>query len=154
MSVIAWDGQSIAADKQMNCNGTCMRGTKARRLASGEVVAGVGNMDQCVMLFDWYEKGADPATWPAFQTSAEWSYLVVASSAGVKFYAQHPLPLTIENPFFAWGSGRDLALGAMAYGANAKEAVLVACEYESSCGLGVDVFGLMPPPAESLSDHS
>jgi len=35
--------------------------------------------------------------------------------------------------FYAIGSGKDLAMGAMAFGANAEEGVRIACKYTPSC---------------------
>jgi ATP-dependent protease HslVU (ClpYQ) peptidase subunit len=48
----------------------------------------------------------------------------------------------VEDPFMAWGSGRDFALGAMAMGATAREAVAVACRFNVYCGNGIDAFDL------------
>ena len=39
----------------------------------------------------------------------------------------------IDAKFHAEGSGRDIALGAMAAGASAEEAVLIACDLEQGC---------------------
>lgn len=39
----------------------------------------------------------------------------------------------------SWGTGKELALGAMAAGADAKKAVEIACEYNLYCGGGIDV---------------
>lgn len=41
---------------------------------------------------------------------------------------------SVEAPFFACGSGQDLAKGAMAYGADAIEAVKVAIRLDSNSG--------------------
>jgi hypothetical protein len=38
----------------------------------------------------------------------------------------------------AYGSGGDLALGAMAAGATAKQAVAIACRFDPNTGQGID----------------
>lgn len=40
------------------------------------------------------------------------------------------VPMPIDAPFYAEGSGRNLAIGAMAAGAKADEAVAIACQYD------------------------
>jgi len=39
-------------------------------------------------------------------------------------------PLHLEAPFFASGSGRFLAMGAMAAGASAEQALQIACDMD------------------------
>lgn len=43
----------------------------------------------------------------------------------------------------AWGSGRDYAMGAMARGANAKEAAEIAMRFDNGCGMGIDVVSVL-----------
>ena len=139
VSVVAWDGKTIAADKQATCSGLRFKITKIRRIASGEILAGTGDWDSFAMVAKWYEDGADPAKWPACQADKEnWSRLIVAGPTGVKFYERQPVFTLIEDEFMAWGSGRDYAMGAMRKGATAAEAVEIAMEFDNGCGLGVD----------------
>jgi hypothetical protein len=48
-------------------------------------------------------------------------------------------PLKIAAPFYAWGSGAAVALGAMAAGASAEEAVKIAIQYDVSSAGAVQV---------------
>jgi hypothetical protein len=41
------------------------------------------------------------------------------------------------------GSGADFAIGAMARGASAREAIDIAATYDTNTGLGVDVLELV-----------
>jgi hypothetical protein len=45
----------------------------------------------------------------------------------------------IRHPFIAIGNGGDFALGALAAGESAREAVRIASRLSASCGFGVDV---------------
>lgn len=143
MSVIAWDGKSIAADKQATCAGLRFKTTKLRKLASGTVLGWTGEQDSGEAVAKWYEDGADAAKWPSCQSDKEtWSRLIVAGDGGVKVCERQPYSVAVEDAFMAWGAGRDFALAAMRCGKTAAEAVAIAIEFETSCGLGVDVESL------------
>lgn len=91
MTVIAWDGKTLAADRQITSGYTKnKRITKIRKY--GNVLCGV---------------------------TGETKYP--------------------RDERTSWGSGKELALGAMAAGADAKKAAEIACEYDLYCGGGVDV---------------
>lgn len=143
VSVVAWRDGVIAADRQGTCSDMRLLSVKMRRLPSGVVVAWTGTQSQGLILADWYEAGADPAAWPKFQEDKDdWTRLIVASKAGVYCYERHPRREEQIDPFLAWGSGRDFAMGAMAQGASAARAVEVASQYSVGCGMGVDVMEL------------
>ncbi len=143
MSVVAWDGKRIAADKMALSAGLCMTTSKIRRSArTGEILAWTGQHDKGLVLAAWFDEGADPAKYPAFQTTDDWCRLIVASEAGVFSYETQCVPLSFENAFQAWGSGRDYALGAMAMGADAIQAVEIASRLCEGCGNGVECFAL------------
>lgn len=140
MTVIAWDGKILAADRRADVNGTASSVIKIRRLLSGNVVAFTGNLGSGLLLCDWYERGARKEEWPSFQSTNDWSRLIVASKDGLVFYEGQRCPIKILDPFTAFGTGRDVALGALAMGANAIKAVEIACQYQSDCGNGCDWF--------------
>lgn len=140
MSVVAWDGKTIAADKQATCAGLRFKTTKLRRLESGEVLAWTGDQDSGQIVAKWYSDGADPEKWPACQADKDvWARLIVAHGGACRVFERQPVAMPIEDEFMAWGSGRDYAMGAMARGASAEEAVAVAMEFDTGCGMGVDV---------------
>ena len=133
MSVIAWDGNHLAADRQMTAGtrrATCskLRGT----------IAWCGDQEEGILLADWYTAGADPEKWPAWQTNDNFTILVVAKEGACYFYEARPREQLVMDPFFAFGSGAPYALGAMAMGATAREAVEVASRFDIYCGMGVD----------------
>jgi ATP-dependent protease HslVU (ClpYQ) peptidase subunit len=65
--------------------------------------------------------------------------LIVWDAQGLRYYEDGPIPETVEHGFWAFGSGRDFAIAAMACGKSAREAVEIACQFDTGCGLGVDV---------------
>lgn len=146
MSVIAWDGYTIAADKQATVAGLRVTTTKLRRICRPdcipEVIGYTGDQDSGMMMAKWYEDGADPAQFPECQKGDDWSRLTVADKYGVRIYERQPVAVKVEDLFAAWGSGRDFAMAAMHLGQSARDAVVVASQYAEGCGRGVDSFDL------------
>jgi hypothetical protein len=144
MTIIAFDGKSLAADRLADDNGTKKLTTKIKRLSNGDIAAGSGVSWQLALLQKWYLEGQDPEKWPPRQyPETEWpSRMIIATKGEILTYELGPIPNKLENAYYAWGSGQDYAMGALAMGATAKRAVEIAGELSTTCGLGVDVFDL------------
>ena len=145
MTVIAWDGHTLAADKRMGTEYP-RTVTKIRRLASGELVGVTGYFDRGLALIDWYAAGADPKTFPAFQVDdAKSCELLIVRPGGIVLSLQDwPTPMPLENMQHAVGTGRDFAAAAMHLGCDARQAVEVANALCGSCGNGVDTLTFDP----------
>ena len=136
MSVVVWDGKTLAADKQGTVGEVAITVTKLWKLEDGTIVGAVGDAFEGIGLKDWFASGADPDKWdPDNETM-----LIVAKDGECKFCAQIPVFIPVEDPFMAWGAGADIALGAMMMGANAVKAVGIVCSLSVSCGCGIDSF--------------
>lgn len=143
MTVIAWDGKTLAADK-MFCHGvTFTKGTKIKKI-NGHLVFSSGDFDAIQSLFSWYERGAKPEEWPNHQKNEDrWVPLFVIKNDGViNVYNRDPYSWEIEDKIYAIGSGGDFALAAMTMGKTAYEAVELACSLTIDCGCGIDVLTL------------
>lgn len=139
MTIIAWDGKMLAADKQSTSSGLRSTVTKIRRAQSGALIGWTGTQDAGILMADWYEAGAILEKLPKSQADKEdWSALIVIDGGRVLRYEQWGVPFVIEDAFIAFGSGRDYAMGAMARGATAREAVAIACRFDNGCGMGID----------------
>lgn len=138
MTCVAWDGKHLAADRQATNSEMRRAVRKVHRLKTGELVAITGLEDGGRELIDWYEAGADRDKWPPLQATNDWVRMIVVRGAAVFEYGQRPVAIRINAPFFAWGSGRDFAMGALAAGASARRAVEIASRFNVYCGLGVD----------------
>jgi len=150
MSVIAWDGKTVAADKQATCAGLNLTATKLRRLPHA-VIAWAGEQDSGEAMAQWFVNGADPAKWPTCQADKDlWCRLIVFHDNGtVETCERQPVFFPMEDKIMAWGSGRDYALGAMARGATAREAVEIACRFDTGCGMGIDELSPLPQSRSS-----
>ena len=141
MTVVAWDGHSLAADKMSDFGGLHATVTKIRRLRGGRVAAGCGPAALIGELCAWLDAGADPATFPAAQRSEKDCCVVLAVTPDrvALLYEHAPYPTVIESRQWAIGSGRDFAMMAMRLGKTAAESVVLTAELCNTCGNGVDV---------------
>jgi ATP-dependent protease HslVU (ClpYQ) peptidase subunit len=140
MSVVVWDGYTLAADKQGTVGDLRLKTTKVVRLDTGEILAWVGPQEHGLALANWYANGCKVDEWPSTQSGEDWGKLIVVLKGRAYEYEQLPIRQSVQSIPAAWGSGRDFALGALAMGADAVGAVKVASKYSTSCGMGVDSF--------------
>ena len=141
MTVIAWDGKTLAADK-MAVVGTHKGGTTTKIFRwEGGLCGLAGGMAQGLAVIDWLQNGADKDSFPK-DPEHESSILVITNCRKVLYYEDSPIALPFENTFHAIGSGRDYALAALYLGKSAKEAVEIACQLDAYCGNGVDTLEL------------
>lgn len=141
MTIIVWDGNTLAADKLSVQGGLCRTITKIR-VINGHLCGIAGSADYGVLLWDWYAKGADIDKYPPNQKDDNnWcSLLVITPRKKILGYDRSPIPIDFtENVQYCMGSGAECAYGALEHGANAREAVEAAIKYCTGCGNGVDV---------------
>ena len=144
MTVIAWDGKTLAADKRATF-GTLIR-TTTKIFRVGDALAGYcGDAAFGEEMIAWLKRGAEPADFPASNRDKDdWApMLVIRKGAPVARYERSPYPVLFEDETFAIGCGRDFAIAAMHLGKNAREAVEVAIALDSGCGNGIDTLELL-----------
>lgn len=140
MSVIAWDGKTLAADRAVSCGSTMYETRKIIALADGVVLAWFRTTEAGIALARWYEAGRDPEKWPAAQGSDDWAGLIVFRDGCLYGYERLCIEQKVIAPYVAFGSGADVALGAMFAGAPAEMAVRAAIKHNEGCGFGVDAY--------------
>lgn len=140
MTVIAWDGHTLAADKCSVDNGTKRTTTKIYRAPDGSLYGAAGDSAIGERLFVWYLNGCDPDNYPDKDSMC--SFLVITKTGRMAIYDGGPYPDYYEDDFIAVGSGRAFAIGAMSMGADARRAVEIASEWDECCGKGVDTLQL------------
>ena len=143
MTVIVWDGHTLAADKRTVNSG--YKGgivTKVYRWDGG-LCAFAGDLDVGVQMVHWLRDGAKSADFPKQQAEkAASAFMVIYADGRVAKYETMPVPLFFESPVSAMGSGRDYAYAALHLGCDARRAVEVACALDASCGNGIDTLTL------------
>lgn len=152
MTVLAWDGVTLAADKRMvTAGGICRTVTKIKRvrpLGAGtqRCLAGItGALDTALEMLAWYEAGALPMAFPAeARKDVATLVLIVPDGNNVRIlnWCSGPIPVEVEVQQMAWGSGRDYAEAVMYLSLDARRAVQVACHFQSDCGNGIDALRL------------
>lgn len=142
MTIIAWDGKTLAADKMACAAGYGITVTKVHRLRDGGIAAFAGDGDFAMALLAWLNAAQNPAAYPPEQKDNDTSAFVVRVDGSCVSYGKTPYPQFIEDRFYAMGHGRDFALAAMHCGKNAREAVELACRLDVFCGNGIDTLDL------------
>ena len=145
MSVIAWDGRTVAADKRSVHEGLIRETVKLFMIDEETVVGFVGTECQGLALVEWYKSGAVKSDYPKFQTVDDWTRLLVFKTGSVYFYESEPYPIKVYDHYMAWGSGRDYALAAMYLGKDARGAIGVSSVFDNNCGNGVTAFDMRKP---------
>jgi ATP-dependent protease HslVU (ClpYQ) peptidase subunit len=142
MTVIAWDGKTLAADRMMEMNGGKFPITKIRRLPDGTLIGSAGDTPRAMQIVEWIENGCVAGKLPAVQGDMYARALHIRSDGKAVLYANNDQPIIVEQPFMAIGSGQDYANTAMYLGHGARQAVAIASELCASCGMGIDALEL------------
>lgn len=148
MTVIAFDGLTLAADRACDIGGIRFEVTKVRRfdLPAGRVLmAFAGDGTRVEQFVAWWQDGHDPECYPKREAGNDSVVVVIDFDRGeprIRRYEGIGYPLVLDSKQFADGAGRDVALTAMRCGKDAREAVLLANEITGYCGLGVDTLSL------------
>ena len=151
MSVIVWDGKCLATDRQANDGSMKWEAEKAWYVTHKEkkdmkgaemgwvyvnrhaIVSGVGMLGSILKMRDCFIQNGNLSGIDVPHNSAE---LIVVSKKGLSVWSTNGTAVELSAPM-AFGEGREYALGAMAMGATAEEAVQIANEYSLHCGKGV-----------------
>lgn len=142
MTIIVWDGTTLAADRGAVLNGHLSPVTKIFRVPGG-LVGFSGKEGHAAALLHWFLGGRDADGWPKpFGTEA--AMAIYVTPAGVHLYTGEdgPNAALYTSNMQAWGCGRDFALAALYLGCNAKRAAEVTCALDIYCGCGVDTLVL------------
>ena len=142
MTTIAYRDGVLAADSQVSrCGNDSGRTTKLRKVG-GLVVGGCGTTSLCQRFIGWIAAGMQghPPTLQIGDSSA-CVMAIMPNGTIVEWNGDHP-PDIVRAEFAAWGSGADVALGAMAFGATAAEAVEAAATLDHATGGPITVLSV------------
>lgn len=141
MTVIAWDGEVLAADRMMSFDdGTCVEVRKIHMREYDNTIYGIaGDAHYGEALKDWFEKGEDPEKFPSIPENKHAQLLYITANRTVGYIYQTPFPIIIKNKLFSIGIGSTAALAMMELGLDAENAVLMVSKTNIYCGMGVDI---------------
>jgi ATP-dependent protease HslVU (ClpYQ) peptidase subunit len=144
MTVIVWDGKTLAADKQATI-GDLRRTTCKIIQWRGHLCAFAGHTAVGLLLFEWWKNGQKPGEFPRdlqMDDEKATSFWVITPKRETYSWEFTHVPIRVYDEKWAFGSGRDLAIGAMEMGADARRAVEVASKHNVACGGGIDTMTL------------
>ena len=132
MTTVAFDGKSLAADSQTTTGS--IRGTtvKIAKNKAGFLVAGSGDLCVIKQWLNWVLDGMPPERQP--EHCRESNIIVVDPRGRVTVFEDNAVALSPPRKQWALGTGSDIALGAMAAGADARQAVKIACKLDVYSG--------------------
>lgn len=134
MTTIAWDGKTLACDRQLTQDGKRFTTTKAWRLKDGRLFASAGAVEDNIAVRDWLNGDTDK---PSFKDGESFNGVLI--SEGHLYICNTKLKWSpIHDVVFATGSGGDYATAALRLGKSARESVEVAAEMDLWTGMGVD----------------
>lgn len=135
MTTIAWDGTYLAADKQASGRYTV---GKVFPMADGSFLAGAGNYSQIIEIATWIATGGAEAAKPNL-CEEQTSEVLWVFPDGSAYWLTWPYlrRVKLNEKFATLGSGGDYALGALAMGATAKQAVQIASRFDADTGKGI-----------------
>ena len=131
MTTIAYRDRLLAGDTMVTCGGI-RSGTyhKVGRTPDGHLFAGVGDSTLAERFVIWMQsRVGDP---PSFEAKGDVLIHVTPDGCVREWWGSGWCQT--EAPFYSWGSGGEIALGAMAMGATAFEAVGVAAKFDTRTG--------------------
>jgi len=144
MTVIAWDGKTLAADKQSSDNWVKYGTTTKIRRIRGHLVGCAGDTALNKALMFWFDAGAAPADIPAQQLDPEKcsTMITITPDGRALVYQAGAHPIEFESRYYALGSGKDAAAAVMELGHDSIKAVEIASRICVGCGNGMDTLQL------------
>ena len=148
MTTIAYRNGVLAADTAM-CRGDAKYAdaiVKIAKLPDGRLAAAVGSAGYCGEWLRWCQDGGEEAKRPTPKEGEGFfdTGLIVELSGELLIF--EPTGWFRCHPeYYALGSGREFAIGAMAAGAGPEAAVRVAVKHDQGSGGSVMAFALNQP---------
>lgn len=143
MTVIAWDGFTLAADKQST--------QYSQKRTTGKIFKHIdSNGIKLFGICGDYSAGREIIEWARSGMTGEYpdnkaandelkcTVVMIDQEKNIFKFENTRYPMPIYDKYYAAGSGQDYAIAAMHCGKTAKEAVEIASIYCTDCGMGVD----------------
>ena len=136
MTTIVYRDGVMASDSQITDRGIVVAEEKKIIRYDGTLIGVAGNLDADAAFLEWvkFEQTDKPDL-----KNSDFEALVVRQDGTMLWYGVNLIPLKMTSPYIAIGSGFHVAMGALHLGANAKEAVQVACDLDVLSGGTIQV---------------
>lgn len=139
MTIICYRDGVMAADSAVYL-GNVRVGSfqKIARCDDGALAAAIGTTSICARFNVWFLTGRQRPFDPK-DDDKDFSAIIVHPDGHVQRMDHQGDEFSIEAPFFAIGFSQDFALGAMAAGSSAEDAVRLCLKWHDGCGGDVQV---------------
>lgn len=138
MTALAYRDGVMASDTQLSANGTRQGYMIKCKKIRGWLVGGAGNASSIATVFDWFERGMKTKPDKVENLGA-----ILVDPEGKVFHMDDQMHMyETHDDFHVQGSASDIMRGAMAFGANAIEAVEIAIQEDTGCGGEITVIKL------------
>lgn len=147
MTVVCFRAGVLAADRQVTSPEDLIVGevTKIQNIG-GWLAGGSGFSSDLTSFFQWI---LDDMPKEKPDLSDDFEGLLISPDGKVRRYGKDLVDARTVAPYHAIGGGDGVALGAMAAGKTAEQAVKIASKLVLGCGGGIDVLRLAPPEPSS-----
>lgn len=146
MSVVAWDGKWLAANTTSISSGLKTKTIKTRCVEKNGktaiIYAWVGDISVGRMLAEWHEKSKRSQDFPSVDKDDGATLIIVSRHMCSQLSSHQPSMVPIDGAFESWGSGFQVAMGAMYMGASPMNAVRAANSLITTCGGGIEYYNL------------
>jgi 20S proteasome alpha/beta subunit len=140
MTVVAWDGKTLACDSQISDGSFNVANVKKIKKVDGWLIGGAGDLDLNTLFLDTFTpkpillgKHIQPLTVSGRNEDFEG---IIISPKKIVYYLETSGIVTKlgKVPFMAIGCGTSIAMTALDLGADARTAVKLAIKYRQGCG--------------------
>ena len=143
MTVIAWDGEFMVADRKVSMPSHSFASTKIFIVPDG-IVGCAGDNNRCEELTEWFMNGRPADKFPAGKGSGpaadKAKALFVSNDYEIFLYLDSSRPTKVDQTYMAIGSGAAPAMVAMHLEHSAIVAVKAVNTIVNTCGMGYDVY--------------
>ena len=133
MTVIAVRNGCMASDTQATWD-EALKTEKEKKIfsARGALIGVAGDTTSASVFVRWFRSGR-PDKRPKIPND-KFDALVLFPDGTMAIFDNRLIQIEVTSEFFAIGSGREVALGAMEVGATAAQAAAAAVKWSSGCG--------------------
>lgn len=139
MTTIAYRDGILATDRQTTC-GSGRKECAKMWAVKGAVIAVAGILSDGIKFRDWWQAGKPENGW---SITDDTTIIVVNLDTGeLVEYDSNMVPMPVYGEFYSWGSGCDLATGALEMGADAVQAVDIGMKHDAYSGIGISILNI------------
>lgn len=145
MTTLVYANGQLSSDSQVTEDNTVVGWIKKiGKTADGHLYGTTGRADSIEIFAKWCEtREGDPPNDPDEKGENQSTRVLITPDGRVREWEKFGWSECVA-PFFAWGSGANIARGALAAGATIEQAIEVACTYDVYSGGEVQSVRLGP----------